>query len=422
MNPALFTNSNFYLSLPSVNLNLDSPLSFSDVFGVKQEYGQNVTYINTDAILASLDSRNDLNFGVDVGLLGFGFKTKNGFFTFSTTLRTIGLLEVPKGVFHFLGEGNVDENGRGKDVSLLDNELLALQSYLEYGIGYGYHLNDKLTIGLRFKLLQGLVNISTMNTVFDLQTSPDLSSLDFNLAYNLRIQGPIALSKAGDTTLNYKILSSVPQNWGMAFDFGAKYQLTDKLSLAASVLDIGSIHWVENITELHTKDGTGSFRFAGAEWDEMFSNGVYNEDFFSTLTDSVTNELAQYDIDTLASDYWERVPWKFNLAATYEFNKVFSASLMYRGEKNKFNYFQSVTAGVNINLWNWLEVMACNSVNNFNDWLNPGVGVSVSLLKMIQVYTLFDYVSDVYLVNGKSFRFFFGMNISLGNNREHDKD
>ena len=65
--------------------------------------------------------------------------------------------------------------------------------------------------------------------------------------------------------------------------------------------------------------------------------------------------------------------------------------------------------------------MACNTVNNFNDWINPGVGVSLSLLKSIQIYTLFDYVSGMYFVDGKSFRFFFGMNLVLGHERKNRK-
>ena len=68
-----------------------------------------------------------------------------------------------------------------------------------------------------------------------------------------------------------------------------------------------------------------------------------------------------------------------------------------------------------------MEIMACNTVNNFNDWVNPGVGVSLSLFKSLQFYALFDHVSDMYLVDGKSFRFFFGINLMLGHERKPKK-
>ena len=46
MNPALFTNSGFYISLPSVNLNFDSPLAFSDLYVVKPEEDEETLFIN----------------------------------------------------------------------------------------------------------------------------------------------------------------------------------------------------------------------------------------------------------------------------------------------------------------------------------------------------------------------------------------
>lgn len=421
MNPAYFCNSKFYLSLPNVNLNFDSPVSFNDVFMVKPVDGQNITYINTDAILASLDAKNELGLDLNVGILGFGFKTKHGFFTFSSQLRTNAQLGIPKDIFHFLAEGNVDENGRGRNLTLIDQDLLSLQSYVECGIGYGFNVNEKLTVGARFKLLLGLANINTTNTHIDLSTDPNLNTLAVNMDYHVRMSAPVRLSVVGDTSLNFELVEEIPQNFGFAIDLGARYKINDKLSVAASILDLGKIHWVENPVELHQKKGTGNITFGGLEWESMFSNGAYNEEFFSILADSIVSELTQFELDTLASDYWDAVPWRMNLSATYDINRVLSASLMYRGERNKFNYYQSLTAGFNINLWDWMEIMACNTVNNFNDWVNPGVGVSLSLFKSLQLYTLFDYVSSMYLVDGKSFRFFFGLNLVLGHERKNRK-
>lgn len=420
MNPAFFTNSKFYLSLPNVNLNFSSPLAFSDLYRVEPDAnGQNITYIDTKGILENLDNLNEINADLNVGLFGFGFRTKNGFVSFSSQLRNNIQLGVPKDILHFLIEGNVTEEGKGRDLTLLDQDLLSFTSYLEFGLGVGREFGEKLTVGLRGKFLMGLANINTNNTAISLYTDPDLNSLTVDMDYHVRMSAPVPIGqllnggKLDMSTINY-----LPQNFGVAFDVGAKYEINDKFSVAASVLDVGAIHWVENPVELHPKDNSGSFTFSGLEWESMFGEGEYNEDFFSKLVDSIVNELTQYDIDTLTADYWEMIPWRFNLSATYDLNKIISGTLMYRGEKNKFSYFQSLTAGININLWDWLEIMACNSVHNFNDWLNPGVGISLSLLKTLQVYTLFDYVSDLYLVDGKSFRFFFGLNIAIGTHKD----
>ena len=421
MNPAYFCNSGFYLSLPNLNLNLESPLSFNDIFIVKPVDGQNITYINNEAILASLDAKNELGLDLNVGLLGFGFKTKHGFFSFSSQIRTNAQVGLPKDVLHFLVEGNIDENGQGRDLTLIDQDLLSFQTYAECGIGYGLNVNERLTVGARFKLLLGLANINTTNTHIDLSTDPNLNTLAVNMDYSVRMSAPIRLSVVGDTALDIAFVKEIPLNWGFATDLGAQYKITDKLTIAASILDLGRIHWTYRPTELHQKEGTGNITFGGLEWESMFKDGVYNDEFFNLLADSIVSELTQFELDTLASDYWDAVPWRMNLSATYDFNRVLSASLMYRGERNRFNYYQSLTAGFNINLWDWMEIMACNTVNNFNDWVNPGVGVSLSLFKSLQFYALFDHVSDMYLVDGKSFHFFFGINLMFGHERKPKK-
>lgn len=424
MNPALFTNSGFYLSLPSVNLNFDSPLAFSDLYVVKpNEEGQNITYIDIDGILANLEYQNEINTDLNVGILGLGFRTKHGFVSLSTQLRTNFQLGVPKDIIRFITRGNVGEDGRGMDLVLLDQDLFSLTSYLEAGIGVGREFGKKFTVGVRAKVLLGLINASTYNSSVRLATDPDFNSFTVDMNYHVRASTPISLNellsgKSISSIIGDDYMSLIPRNWGMAFDIGAKYKITKRLSVAASVLDIGTIHWVENLAELSPEEGTGSFTFSGLGWETMFSNGEVDDDFASSLLDSVVYQLTQYEIDTLASDYWERVPMRLNFSATYDLNKMLSASVMYRREMNKFNYFQSLTAGLNINLGNWMELMACNSVHNFEDWLNPGIGMSFSFLKMIQVYTLFDYVSDIYIVDGKSFRFFFGLNLTFANNRE----
>ena len=227
MNPAYFCNSGFYISLPNLNLNLESPISFNDLFMVKPVDGQNITYINTDAILASLDARNELNLDLNVGLLGFGFKTKHGFFTFSSQLRTNVQFGIPKDILHFVAEGNIDENGQGRNLTLIDQDLLSAQAYAECGIGYGLNVNEKLTVGARFKLLLGLANINTKHTHIDLSTDPNLNTLAVNMDYSVRMSAPVRLSVVGDTSLNFELVEEIPQNFGFAIDLGARYKIND---------------------------------------------------------------------------------------------------------------------------------------------------------------------------------------------------
>ena len=421
MNPAFFVNDKMYVAFPNLNLNFDFPLSFNDVFLVQTtDNGENITLLNTDGILEALERKNEIGLDLNIGIMGSGFKTKHGFLTIGTQLKNNFQLGLPKDVLRFIADGNVDENGYGRTLTLIDQDLLSLNSYFEVAVGYGRTFGKNLTIGVRAKALLGLLNITTTDTRIDLETDPNLNSLGVNMDYHVRMSLPVptaAIFDSDNFELNLNstadMMNLIPRNWGMAFDIGAKYQLNKNLSVAVSLLDLGAIHWQSNIVELKPENGGAHFTFEGLSWDHLIVDGQYNGEFFSTMADSIITEFTQYQIDTNASGYWEAVPWKVNLSGPYDLNKILSANLMYRGEKNKFNYFQSVTAGININLWNWLEIMACNSIHNFNDFLNPGVGFSMSLLSAVQVYTLFDYVSDIYIVDGKSFRFFFGLNIVI---------
>ena len=67
------------------------------------------------------------------------------------------------------------------------------------GIGYGFNVNEKLTVGARFKLLLGLANINTTNTHIDLSTDPNLNTLAVNMDYSIRMSAPLRLSVVGDT-------------------------------------------------------------------------------------------------------------------------------------------------------------------------------------------------------------------------------
>ena len=407
-NPAFFVNSGGYMSFPSVNLDFSSPLSYNNCF--KYSPDEDVLIIQTESILENLALQNELNMDLTVGILGFGFKAKRNFYTFGIQLRNNVSVGLPRDLLSFVVEGNIDENDCGRNLTLIDEDLLNISSYVEYAFGFGRQMNDKITLGARAKLLQGVFNANTLETKVMLNTDPGIRTIGIDMDYLLRVSSPLSYNFD-----EFEVLTYFPNNWGYALDFGLNYQISNRISFAASVLDIGQIYWKENVAMITPTEGSGNITFSGLEWESLFSEeGQFNENFFSNLGDSLLNEMSQYDIDTISQNpYWETLPWKVNVSVNYDLNKVLGFSLMYRGEKRKFDFYNSVTAGVNINLWDWLEIMACNTINDLEngDLINPGAGFSMSLFKVLQLYTLVDYTDAEYLVDGKSFRFLFGLNL-----------
>ncbi len=401
MNPSFFPDKKWYLTLPNVNFNFSSPLSFNEVFRVDNR--TNETYINLEKVLENIDKRNTLNLDLNVGILGFGIKTKSGFVTFSTQLKLNTQFGLPRDLLRFFADGNLDENGKGKKLTLVEEDLLNLQAYMEYAVGYSRKINEKLVVGAKLKFLQGLANVSTIGSKISLDTDPNLNSITANLDYRVRVSSMVDFSDSEVTTVFPGI--------GGALDLGASYKLNEKFSFSASILDIGFIRWSKNISEYMPKEGSGTVTFSGLEWEDMWSNGSFNSDFFTKLQDSVVNMLTDYKQDTNVASYLQWIPIKFNLSGTYTINDMFKVYVMYHGEKTRINYYSTATLGVNINLWNWLEIMVGNTVINGRTWFNPGVGASISLFETVQIYALCDYMSNIRLVNGKAFNFNFGLNL-----------
>ena len=134
---------------------------------------------------------------------------------------------------------------------------------------------------------------------------------------------------------------------------------------------------------------------------------------------------------TPGSDYWTSVPTKLNLGATVTLGKMFRAGLLFHGEWDKNisffdksgkaydkTYFRSSTSLVfGVNLSNWVELMASMSVvknGNKADWFNPGVGLNFSMGKLLQMYTLVNYVSSLNAKEIKSVNFQVGFNMMFG--------
>ena len=65
----------------------------------------------------------------------------------------------------------------------------------------------------------------------------------------------------------------------------------------------------------------------------------------------------------------------------------------------------------------WIEVVAAASViSSKGDWsfFNPGVGITLTPFRTLQIYTFLDYISNIYLVDAKQFNISFGLNLFFG--------
>jgi len=133
-------------------------------------------------------------------------------------------------------------------------------------------------------------------------------------------------------------------------------------------------------------------------------------------------------------DYWFSIPTKIYLGASYNFASLFRAGFLFHGQfdrgllsksnalaldlsdaENTFRW--NTTLSIGMNLYDWLEVTAANSIvydSKNLDVLNPGLGLVITPGRVFQIYIMGDYISDFYLTSSKAFNLKVGLNLLFG--------
>jgi len=131
---------------------------------------------------------------------------------------------------------------------LLDGTHLRLSWNREYHIGYGrklFEIEDKLALfaGVGVKYIQGIAYFDLESKNGDLRMLSALSS-GFNLDY-----GAAALSNPSALRQNPQAFFKSSVGNGFGFDIGVHALLIDKVHIAASITDMGSMTYTGNVYE-----------------------------------------------------------------------------------------------------------------------------------------------------------------------------
>lgn len=432
-NPAFFPrNSSGYLSLPTVSLGFNSPLAYSSIF--HYDSTDDKTHINLNNMLDTMANGEKLRLGVGVLPIGLGLNFNKFFITLSSQAKVDVRFGLPSGIVTFLNEGNYGHTGDDA-IELLNGDLISARVYGEAALGFGYRINDRLTVGARVKLLAGLLDLSNGGSSMTLVTAPDYSSMTANLNLNLNYAGLMSInydSVSGKTNMDFN--AGMPKSLGFNFDLGARYA-TDLFEVSGSILDLGpGIHWKDNIRKVVSAHENNSFTFSGVDVSTYLQGGTLDSTFTQMLLDSL-KALTDYKvIDDGSGDYWTSIPTKVNLGGMFHPTSWASVGLMFHGEferglvkvgdvfKTKTVAFYSRTSLVaRVGYKDWIEFVASASVisnkNNW-DWFNPGLGLTLTPMRTLQIYVFLDYISNIYLVDAKNINLSLGINLLFGKSNQ----
>jgi hypothetical protein len=252
------------------------------------------------------------------------------YFTFDITSKTSMGFSYPRALMELAWRGN--EENTTYDFSELGFHF---SEHLEFALGISRQFGDLLTVGIRPKLLTGIAHISSENNDISLFTSHEIWQLNSHLEMQLCVPGLIIPTDAEgdydpegelvfDSTLSgfadYRKLAM--SNRGFGIDIGAHFKPITKLTLSASIIDLGFINW-KNYTRTASLDG--SFNFDGIEFN--INNVSDTTDFARDLLDSIKGN---FEVSQSEGSFKTNLDPKIFIGGNYALTRRIDAGLLGR--------------------------------------------------------------------------------------------
>jgi hypothetical protein len=259
-NPAWMPEGVIFLGLPAmsgVSFYINNQLSYNDLFTDTESGGK---LLDIDNAIGELAIRNVSSLHSNIGLFHIGVKAPTGH---SVILFANERVETdftyPENLIRWAWEGNGTFIAREVNLSSLG---LTSNYFREYGIAYGLH-NESLglKVGIRAKMYQGIVNISTpANLSAKVLTENENFQINLeNKNVTLRTAGVESIQNGADP-IGYLIANS---SRGFGLDVGFEKKLNRYYTFALGVTDIGFISWKEGLKNYSLADTT--LRYTGFE-------------------------------------------------------------------------------------------------------------------------------------------------------------
>lgn len=349
-NPAFFNKEKQVFTTPGIfNQLYIEGLTYNDI--VSEQDGK--TVIVVDDVLAALDPQNFGRNDYTMETFGFSIPIKeNLFFSFNHSFRYHTYVDYPAELPQLLLQGNSQFIG---ETITLDNDI-QITGYHALGFGLGYTF-DNLTIGAKAKFLSGFADATTDEdrNSLSLFTDPDVYQITLNSNYILNTASAIdydnVFNSSLDLSYRFSELFTEPffsGNTGWAFDLGANYEM-DKLSISASIIDLGKINWDTDADRLSSIKNTQYDGFdVSGEITGTGSSGSF-ENALDTLEDAL-------DFERTATSYSSRLPVKSYISGKYQLTDKYSFGILYAYENFRTQTNHAVAFGGNAQFKKWLNV------------------------------------------------------------------
>lgn len=309
----------------------------------------------------ALAKKNYITATGDVDAFRLQFKAGQWIFMGNITARTYARIMFPKDLVAIAAEGTAKFIGETANIS----PEVHGQTWAEFGLGASKKISDKLRIGGRFKYLAGLASATTTRSNVTLEVGEE---------YDLTVKAGAQLVSSGLNTDEFEWQQQLKGNHGLGVDLGATFKLTNKLTLSASIIDLGYIKWKTNLNRLTWNPETAQYTFKGIDLEEAFEdNSKYWDDQMDSIEDAfdVTDEDGGLAFKTI-------LPTKFFAGAQYSVVRNFNVGGVVSGEVFEGRLSPGLTISANKHFGKVLSMSLSYGASN-RSWANLGAGMSINL-------------------------------------------
>lgn len=307
-NPAMMNKHRLTVALPGAAVGFyHSAFTLNNALQTRE----GTTYINLDEGISKLDDNNQLLAGFQADIIGAAYNFGDVQIGASWSVRGNGYVDYTREALNVLWNGNGGYVGETVDVAT----IFQFTAYNEIALSGAYNWQDKISVGAKLKYLSGFSDLSTDRTATDqelsLETSDDVYQSSFRTNYVFRRAGFPEVNGASE--LGTQVFDfSMNGNTGFGLDLGITANLTDKLTISASVIDLGSINWKNDTYEYTTH---GSYDYSGLD---LFS---YSD------ADTINTQRLTEDLQLIA----DNITGTLDIRSTTSDNYSYTTPLQTRG-------------------------------------------------------------------------------------------
>jgi hypothetical protein len=365
LNPAVQLRCKWYVGIPAL---ASGHVSYSNTAFTYNDIAGSDTW--NLGVVDQMHRRDLYSAEAVFQLVSIGYRHKLTYFTFNIAERSNLYSVVPKEL------AVIAVNGNGP----LVGEITRFRAFRpagyyqrEYSLGVSRVIDRTLTVGARAKLIFGKAGMYPGSSNLQFHTNESNFNLLLQGDYTMNISLPLIISQDADGNisgvsledLNYPELLLNRGNPGMGIDLGILYHPDDRITLAASLLDMGFVRWR---TDLNTVRTEGTFDFRGVD----AGTDVVSFDYLEEMIDSLRNSFTEVVIH---QPYFSSAPAQLFLAGSYQFKEHMSVGLVNRNVLFRNKVHSSFSVIYQIELASRFLATASWSYLN-NSLLNLGAGVA----------------------------------------------